>query len=165
VTPPGTPSPPGGAVLLVRHAKAGSRGEWDGPDHRRPLSKKGKAQAARLAGQLGGRGVTRILSSPYTRCVQTVEPLAARLGLGVEESDALAEGAAEEDVAGLLASLAGETAVLCTHGDVIPTLLDRLARRDGLRLPPGYPCAKGSTWALHPDGGGRYTRAEYLPAP
>lgn len=152
-------------MLLVRHAKAGDRDAWEGPDHLRPLSRKGAAQAARLAEDLGGQGVTRVVSSPYLRCVQTVEPLAERLGLGVEESDALAEGASVDQIAGLLQALRHETAVLCTHGDVIPTLLHLLVRRDGLRLPPGFPCAKGSTWVLRPDGDGRLVEAEYLPAP
>ena len=152
-------------VLLVRHAKAGERERWDGPDRLRPLSKKGVAQAERLVEDLAGYGVTRVVASPYVRCVQTVEPLAERLGVGVEESDGLAEGASVDGIAGLLHAVRDETAVLCTHGDVIPTLLDFLARRDGLRLPPAYPCAKGSTWVLHPDGDGRYTRAEYLQAP
>lgn len=154
-----------GAVLLVRHAKAGEREAWDGPDHLRPLSKKGWAQAARLAEDLAGQGITRVVSSPYLRCVQTVEPLAERLGVGVEESDALAEGASMDQIAGLLHAVGDETAVLCTHGDVIPTLLRLLVRRDGLRLPPAFPCAKGSTWVLRPDGDGRMVQARYLPAP
>lgn len=152
-------------LLLVRHAKAGERERWAGPDRLRPLSKKGAAQAALLADQLAGRAVSRVVSSPYVRCVQTVEPLAGRLGLGVEESEGLAEGASVDQVAGLLQALRHESAVLCTHGDVIPTLLDYLARRDGLHLPPAFPCAKGSTWILHPDDEGRFVRAEYLPAP
>ena len=152
-------------MLLVRHAKAGDRGRWDGPDHLRPLTEKGWEQARQLCDQLAGYGATRVLSSPYVRCVQTVEPLAERLGLSVEESDALAEGATTGQLDELLGSLRSETAVLSTHGDVIPTLLDHLVERDGLYLPSDYPCAKGSTWVLHGDGDGCVTRAEYLPAP
>lgn len=152
-------------MLLVRHAKAGEREKWDAPDHLRPLTKKGWDQARRLTDQLAPYGATRVVSSPYVRCVQTVEPLAGHLGLAVEESDALAEGATAGEIEALLASLAEETAVLCTHGDVIPTLLDHLAEHGGLDLPAGYPCAKGSTWVLVPDGDGRFVRADYLPAP
>ena len=36
--------------------------------------------------------VGRVISSPYVRCIQTVEPLAAAMGLVVESSDAFAEG-------------------------------------------------------------------------
>jgi 8-oxo-dGTP diphosphatase len=156
------------AVFLVRHAKAGSRREWEGDDDLRPLSKKGRRQAEHLADDLADRGVARILSSPSVRCVQTVEPLAARLGLKVETADALGEGSDAPEVVALVRELAPERSapvVLCTHGDVIPTLLDALARLDGLRLPADYPCAKGSTWRLEPDEEGRFKTAEYLPAP
>lgn len=152
-------------VLLVRHAAAGERRKWDGPDHLRPLTEKGWSQARRLADRLARYEATRVVSSPYVRCVQTVEPLAARLGVPVEEADALAEGATVAQVERLLTTLRGETAVLCTHGDVVPTLLDHLIERDGLDLPPDYACAKGSTWVLHPDGTGHVSRAEYIPAP
>jgi broad specificity phosphatase PhoE len=152
-------------VFLVRHAKAGSRHEWEGPDDIRPLSKKGRKQADRVAYLLGDRGVTRILSSPSVRCVETVQPLAERLGVKVEETDALAEGARPDDVVTLARQVAQEAVtVLCTHGDVIPLLLDTLVRTDQLALPDDYPCAKGSTWRLRADGSGRFVDAEYIRA-
>jgi 8-oxo-dGTP diphosphatase len=174
------------SVYVVRHAKAGDRSKWTGPDELRPVSDKGKRQAEALAdlladqsgsagtaGRAGsarrarraGSGIRRIMSSPFLRCVQTVEPLAARLGLEVETDDALAEGAGEDEVVDLVRKVASENPVLCSHGDVIPTLLDALARRDGLRLPKNYPCAKGSTWVLDQDEEGRFVSAIYLPAP
>jgi 8-oxo-(d)GTP phosphatase len=152
-------------VYLVRHAKAGNRKKWEGPDDLRPLSKKGRKQAESLADLLGGRGVSRVLSSPSVRCVETVQPLADRLELKVEETDALAEGATAEDVVSLAREVAQDAVtVLCTHGDVIPTLLDTLVRTDGLALPGDYPCAKGSTWRLRADGSGRFVDAEYIAA-
>lgn len=159
------------AVYVVRHAKAGDRSKWKGPDQLRPLSGAGRRQAQALADLLAdragkaGSGIRRIVSSPYVRCIQTVEPLAARLGLEMETDDALAEGAPADDVVDLVRKLAPEHPVLCTHGDVIPRLLDALARRDGLRLPKRRPSAKGSTWVLDQDGDGRFVSAIYLPAP
>jgi broad specificity phosphatase PhoE len=150
------------AVFVVRHAKAGDRKKWDGPDDLRPLSKKGMKQARGLVELLADRPVTRILSSPSRRCVETVEPLAGQRELKVEESDALREGVDADTVVERARSLAGESAVLCTHGDVIPVLFDALARRDGLVLPDDYRCAKGSTWVLHADDEGRFVDAEYL---
>ena len=156
------------AVYVVRHAHAGDRSKWKGPDDLRPLSKKGRRQAGALVGLLAGEGVHRIhriLSSPSLRCVQTVDPLAAHLGLSVEVDDALAEGASEDEVVDLVRKVAAENAALCTHGDVIPTLLEGLERRDGLELPDGYPCAKGSVWVLEEDADGRFVSARYLAAP
>jgi 8-oxo-dGTP diphosphatase len=152
------------SLLVVRHARAGSRRHWDGPDEKRPLSGRGRRQAAALVNLLAPFAPAGILSSPYVRCVQTVEPLSEKLGLPVEPSDALAEGAPADEVVALARGLMGSTVVLCSHGDVIYALLDALARDDGLKLPRHYDCAKGSTWVLHARKG-RFTSARYLPAP
>ncbi len=150
-------------LYLVRHAKAGRRREWDGPDRDRPLSAKGRRQAEGLVDLLADRPVRRVLSSPYLRCVQTVEPLAEKLGLPVEQVAALGEDAAPAEAVQLLRALASSTAVACTHGDLIPPILDTLAATDGLPLPPDYPFAKGSVWELDVLNG-RWLAARYLPA-
>ena len=103
-----------------------------------------------------------MVSSPYVRCVQTVEPLAKKLGLNVDTSDALAEGAPAEDAVALIDKLAREDVVLCSHGDVIGDLLMLLADR-GVRL-DDFRLEKGSTWVLGCDGG-RVTSACYVPPP
>jgi broad specificity phosphatase PhoE len=148
-------------LLVVRHTRAGSRRHWDGPDEKRPLSGRGRRQAAALVNVLAPFAPTRILSSPYVRCVESVEPLAEKLAVAVEVSDALAEGAPAEEVVALARSLMGSTAAVCSHGDVIFALLHALAR-DGLELPSDHECAKGSTWVLHARKG-RYASARYLP--
>ena len=153
------------AVYLVRHAKAGDRTKWNGPDEARPLSRKGQRQAEGLVDLLATRDIGRILSSPYLRCVQTVEPLATRLGLDVETVDSLAEDTPEDEVLDLVRKLAPENPVLCTHGDVIPTLLEGVRARDGLALADDYPCAKGAVWVLDESAEGRFTAAAYIPAP
>lgn len=152
-------------ILLVRHAHAGSREKWQGPgpDEVRPLSKKGWRQAEGLVEQLKGYGISRLLSSPYVRCVQTLEPLAKDRALDIEEVDELAEGADPGATLALVRGLGDITAVLCTHGDVVPNLLDRLASEEALELPPDYPCQKGATWVLTDDGPGM--TATYLPPP
>lgn len=151
-------------LYLVRHANAGSRADWPGPDRDRPLSAQGRRQAEGLVHLLADRSLRRVLSSPYVRCVQTVAPLAERFGVAVEEVAALAEGAAAGDAVELLRALDGTTAALCTHGDLVPPILDTLAASDGLPLPPGYPFAKGSTWELDVLNG-RWLSARYLPPP
>jgi 8-oxo-dGTP diphosphatase len=109
------------SVVLLRHASAGDRAAWTGDDRRRPLDKKGWKQATRLVDELRELGVRRVLSSPYDRCVQTVEPLAEELGVGIEIDDRLAEGAGRKAALELLSSL--EDAVACTHGDIVEEVL------------------------------------------
>jgi phosphohistidine phosphatase SixA len=138
-------------VYLVRHAHAGSKAEWDGPDLGRPLSASGHRQAAGLVERLRGYPVDRILSSPAERCRQTVQPLAARRGIPVEATALLGVDAAADGVLALLQEPALRHAVLCTHGELIGQVFDRLLA-DGLDLPgpPRWP--KGSTWVLGGDG-------------
>ena len=151
-------------VFLVRHANAGNRDEWEQPDEIRPLSKKGRKQAEKMGELLAGRGIERVVSSPSLRCVQTVEPLADRLHVEIETSDDLAEGVRADEVVALFRSVRASNIALCTHGDVIPILLDALVEADGLALPEDYPCEKGSAWELDQDGSGRAVAAMYLPA-
>jgi broad specificity phosphatase PhoE len=80
-------------LYFVRHAKAGSRTRWEGNDRERPLSKSGRNQAEALDSVLGPNAISAIWSSPYLRCVQTVEPLAKARKLKVQETRHLAEGA------------------------------------------------------------------------
>jgi len=110
-------------VLLVRHARAGERSEWEGDDRLRPLDKKGRRRSEGLVALLEDYPIDRILSSPYVRCTQTVEPLAEARGLPLGGADELAEGREREDVLRLLSSLEAECVVLCTHGDVVVEVL------------------------------------------
>ncbi len=148
-------------VYLVRHAKAGSRSAWQDPDDLRPLSKAGRRQAEALAELLADRGVTRIVSSPYVRCRQTVEPLGQRLRLPVDLADELAEGAPLPEARRLVEKYTDQPTLLCTHGDVIGELLHS--------LPPGVVdrdarLEKGSTWVLRFEGDD-VTGATYLSPP
>jgi phosphohistidine phosphatase SixA len=116
-------------VFLHRHARAGHRETWDGDDDSlRPLDERGRRQAEALATLLADRGFSRIVSSPYTRCVQSVEPLADARGLQVEAVDALAEGAGEAAALELFRSL-GVPAVACVHGDLIEALVGESAKK------------------------------------
>jgi 8-oxo-(d)GTP phosphatase len=142
-------------LLLVRHASAGEREDWDGPDELRPLDARGRAQAARLAQVLPVFGPTAVLAAQRTRCRQTVEPLAETLGVDVLPAPALGEEEFAADpqaglalVRQLLAAhnLPGVT-VVCSQGGAIPSVLRALGVRwQGVDGWP--PSAKGSVWAL-----------------
>lgn len=138
-------------IVLVRHGTAGDRAKWRGDDRARPLDDRGRRQAAALPQALSGLTIRRILTSPYVRCVQTVEPLAAAFGLDLEETAALAEGAVRADVLPLLSTAAPGTA-LCTHGDVCHELL-------GDRRTP-----KGSAWVVDVSARG-VTPVRHIAAP
>lgn len=148
-------------VYLVRHAHAGSRSSWTGDDRDRPLSDKGRRQAAGLAERLAGHDIARVVSSPYARCVETVEPVAEQAGVPVEHDPALAEGARPDAVVERLAAGAADGLVACSHGDVIPKVL-RLLLAQGLEADAGAVSQKGSVWVLDHDGR-RFTHGTYHP--
>jgi broad specificity phosphatase PhoE len=139
-------------LYLVRHAHAGNKRQWQGPDLARPLSAQGRKEALGLIEQLGARPTGRVLSSPAERCLQTVQPLAGRLGRPVEPNEALGVEGTGPGVLELLTSPALDRAVLCTHGEIIGKVFDEL-QAAGIELsdPPRWP--KGCTWILQLDGG------------
>jgi 8-oxo-dGTP diphosphatase len=150
-------------VLLIRHAHAGSRRDWRGPDAARRLSARGLKQAQSLVETLGAFAPQRIISSPAVRCVQTVAPLAQAFNVSVEENDVLAEGSGLSALA-LVRRVATEKIALCTHGDVIPEILVALADEDHVDLGPRPRQAKGSVWVLEAEES-RFVKASYLPPP
>ncbi|HVG65363.1 MAG TPA: phosphoglycerate mutase family protein [Actinomycetota bacterium] len=139
-------------VYLVRHAHAGTKARWPGPDLARPLSAQGHMEALGLIDQLGACPLGRILSSPAERCLQTVQPLAARLGRAVEPEEALGVDGTGAGVLELLAGRGLDQAVLCTHGEIIGEIFDEL-QRAGIELSGPLQWPKGSTWVLQLDDG------------
>lgn len=135
-----------GEVYVVRHAKAGERRLWTDDDLDRPLSKKGWKQSEALARRLARLEPTTLLSSPYVRCVQTLEPLGRRSGLPIEVEARLAEDEPVEPVLELLAEVA-DGAVLCSHGDIIPATIDAL-RLTGTEIRTPVDWRKASVWVL-----------------
>ena len=138
-------------LLVVRHARAGRRSAWEGADADRPLSPRGRAQAAALVPLLAEYRPRRILSSPAVRCFETVQPLAESLRLHIESVGELAEGNGPAALH-LLHRMAGETAVLSTHGDIAAEVLDALT--PGLTKKARYRLRllKGEVWVIQSTG-------------
>jgi len=151
-------------IYLLRHARAGDRSAWRGDDRLRPLSARGHLQAIGLLDLLADAPLDRLLSSPYVRCMETVVPLSAARSLAIEPVDALGEGSGLEEALALVRKHATHNAVFCTHGDVIPMLLEHYAGR-GIDLGPAPQCPKGSTWAVDVDVSGEAITARYLGTP
>lgn len=152
-------------LYIVRHAHAGSRSAWEGPDDRRPLSRKGRKQAAAIATHLAEARVTHLVSSPATRCTQTFDPLADLLSLEVTADERLLEGAEGAEALALADELRahGAEAALCSHGDVIPELL-RVLRAAGTRFTETLVWPKASTWVVTWDDD-TWATARYIAPP
>lgn len=172
-------------IELVRHAKAQSRDRWWGkPDRDRPLNEAGIDQSRTLARRLSqGPRISALYSSPFQRCIQTLEPLAHATGLTTQCEDALAEVTALpmlDDGDGWVASAwlggraialvnllvqkhDGERVVLCSHGDVVPALMALLVGRDELDI-ESVRLKKGAWFSLDFEGT-RCVAATFSPAP
>jgi 8-oxo-(d)GTP phosphatase len=156
-------------VLLVRHASAGSRSDWEEDDRLRPLDSKGWEQAEQLVRLLSRFGVGRIISADFVRCVQTVGPLSEAIGVPIEEEPLTSELGYPGNEATALdffrsVGTPEGAVVISSQGGVVPDLLERLAKEDDYNLPQDIEAKKGSTWSLSLEGP-RLVAAEYFPPP
>jgi 8-oxo-dGTP diphosphatase len=151
------------ALYVVRHAKAGVREAWSSPDEERPLTRRGRKQARRLVGWFRDLEIERVLSSPFVRCLQTVEPLAEARGLPVEVATELREGASVDELLRALATFGDRPTVVCGHGREMRSMIDRI-EAGGATIEGARGIAKGSVWVLDREGE-RIVAAHYLPAP
>ncbi len=157
--------------ILVRHAHAGDKQQWKGDDAKRPLSERGRQQAEGLAHNLSGLYTPRLISSPYTRCQQTLRPLAARSRRTIETSRLLAPDARPSDLDTFLKDPELEGAVLCTHGETLSALIRRWRQKGKVTFSADSPAPdhpqlgknateKGAAWIVVDDETGR--SAHYL---
>jgi 8-oxo-dGTP diphosphatase len=166
---------PHSVLLVVRHAKAGSRKDWESDDDLRPLSGVGRSQAEHLVDFLARFGPERFHSAVPIRCVDTVRPAAA--GRPITPEPLLGEeGYWEEQDAGLtrfreLLAEPGVTA-LCSQGGVIPDVVGLLLEEAGVAAngvpspkDKAVPSRKASTWVLTTDAAGTLCSADYYPSP
>lgn len=123
-------------IIVLRHAKAKSRDEWEGADATRPLSTRGRRQSQAIVGPLLAFGVRRIVSSPAERCVRTVAPLSAALGQRTQLTEAIGQDAWEAGRSDARAVVgervrARKPVVLSSHGPVLPDIMHELALATG----------------------------------
>lgn len=161
--------PPTVTIAMVRHAKAVSRKEWASKKGRpddtlRPLDRRGRRQARALSELLRAYGVSRLFSSPSTRCVQTLSPFAESAGLPITELAGITEeafrahrktakNAMKRLVADALAD-PGNPVAVCGHRPVLPTM--------GQVLYSGnHPMSTAECLIVHVDAKGRALRQEW----
>ncbi|MEI8022847.1 MAG: phosphoglycerate mutase family protein [Actinomycetota bacterium] len=134
-------------LYIVRHAKAGKRSEWDGPDTLRPLSDKGWEQSQAIAEKLIELKPSALISSPAVRCMQTLEPLSKATKIEIFADKRLFE---HGDVAKMIELLedAKDSTVISSHGDMIPEVIKILQRR-GMEIGSKPDWRKATVWVLN----------------
>ena len=121
-------------IILLRHAKAMPRSDFKGTDDgKRPLLPFGLEQAAALIPLIGAYGVKRVVSSPWNRCMTTVEPYAKTKKLPILKRSALSEAGNDADPARARevvdeATTDGISTVICSHRPALPNIIDAIAR-------------------------------------
>lgn len=120
------------AIIALRHGKAVPPSSWDGPDSTRPLLHRGLEQASSVAQAIAAWKPERLLSSTAVRCVSTIEPVAAITGLPVKLSPGISQDAYEDGTSTVNKVVAKrlekkQTTVLCSHGPVLPGIVDAVA--------------------------------------
>ncbi len=118
-------------LLVVRHAKSQPRKSWKKPDMIRPLTTVGKRRASRMAPILTAYAPERILTSPSTRCHDTMAPFAQQAVVPLSTKRGFSEEGFEErpyKVAKHLTNvfLSGRSTAICTHGPVLHAVMDEL---------------------------------------
>jgi 8-oxo-(d)GTP phosphatase len=135
--------------VILRHTSAGDKHEWREDDLLRPLDTHGREQAGWLADLLASFGPARVVSSATARCLETVLPLVARTGGSVSTDEAFTVGsskAAGDRLAGLLAE--DLPTIVCTHGELVPDLIERACDELGGSAPEDPGLRKGGFWVL-----------------
>lgn len=130
-------------VIVLRHAKATPRSDWhEGKvvdDGNRPLLPEGKKQAKEIIPLLRAFAPKRVVTSPWVRCFNTVQPYANKYRLPVIERSQLSELGNKKGprrtknvVNDVIEE--GKSAVICSHRPALPTILESLSALAGKDL-------------------------------
>lgn len=140
-------------LIILRHTKALERGDWDEPDSQRTLDEVGFDQAQLLIKHLEPFAIDEVYTSDFTRCVQTVTPIAHARGLSITTVPSLNEETFHEDPARAVSFANAlkqdeKNILICSHNPVIPTMLrgilnTKLKNKDLIKLEPG------DAWIVH----------------
>ena len=120
------------ALIVLRHGKAVPPATWDGPDATRPLLHRGLEQSQNIAPALAAWAPVKLISSPATRCIATIEPVASLTGRSIKPSVGISQDAFEDGAVEVHKILRKrlhkqQNAIICSHGPVIPEIVNELA--------------------------------------
>ncbi len=134
-------------LYVVRHGNAGVRGKSKGPDSERRLTEKGRQQSLGVAEILARHPITGIYSSGAVRCLETVVPVADKIGVDVKVAKRLKEFTELKKIRKFISSLGTGSFVICSHRDWIAPLIKDLDSR-GVRLRGTRKWPRSSIWIL-----------------
>lgn len=124
------------AIVALRHGKAIPPQDWAGPDATRPLLPRGETQSLSVAPGIAAFRPAKLISSTAVRCTTTIAPTARLTGLPVAETDEISQDAhtPRGDIVREVVVKSLEkrvTTVLCSHGPVLPQIIEAVARATG----------------------------------
>lgn len=118
--------------VVLRHAKATPRADWKKDEGTRPLLPLGFDQAKAVVPILAAFGIKKVVTSPWARCLTTVEPYAKKFGLPIIKRHQATEAGNEKGpqrtekvVRDLIET--GKPTVLCSHRPALPSILDAVS--------------------------------------
>ncbi len=159
-------------LILLRHAKALARSEWQSGDEDRPLDNLGQLQAKRMHAIYQVYGINQIYTSDAVRCYDTVIGLTNALKIEPVITSKLSEYTFEKnkdkslDYALELAEnsrTSGETILLCSHNPVLPRMLERITKKSDIDLPENK-LKPGDAWVVFL-GKKKCLQIDVVPAP
>ena len=142
--------------VLLRHAKAVTRDEWQGDDDDRPLDDLGQNQAQRLLSIYQVYNIEQIHTSDAVRCYDTVNPMVKGLGIKLEVTGKLSESTYKKDkekAFDYAKDLIKEDSriLLCSHNPILPKMLNRLTRKSDVDADEGK-LSPADAWVIHRSG-------------
>lgn len=108
-------------IILVRHGKAEARKSWKGTDANRPITPRGAAAAFALTQELACFNPVRLSTSPWIRCMETLETFSWQTGRDMVKLDPLTEDAFAADPQGAWDCFLSEIEYALAHR--IPTAI------------------------------------------
>lgn len=146
----------GTKLIMLRHAKALARSEWQSGDEDRPLDNLGQLQAKRMHAIYQVFGISQIHTSDAVRCYDTVIGLTNTLKIEPVITSKLSEYTFEKNKDKSLeyaleltetSRATGETILLCSHNPVLPRMLERVTKKSDIELPENK-LKPGDAWVL-----------------
>ena len=159
-------------LILLRHAKALAREEWQGGDEDRPLDNFGQLQAARMFSIYQVFGIHEIHTSDAVRCYDTVEQMTRILKIEPIITSQISEYTYKKNKEKSLdyAKLLKESVLdlrlpilACSHNPVLPKMLEKILRKTKA-APTVTKLMPGDAWVVH-FGKKKALQVDFIAAP